>query len=79
LGLRGTRKEEKVNDCYSSPNIVRLIKSRGMRGAGHVARMGRGEEYTEFWWGNLNVRGHLGDPGVDGMMWGFEMDAAGSG
>ena len=29
-----------LNDLYSSPNIVRVIKSRGMRWAGHVARMG---------------------------------------
>ena len=33
-----------LNDLYSSPNIVRVIKSRRMRWAGHVARMraGRG-------------------------------------
>ena len=31
---------EEVNDLYSSPNIVRVIKSRIMRWAGHVARMG---------------------------------------
>jgi len=31
---------EKLNDLYSSSNIVRLIKSRRMRWAGHVARMG---------------------------------------
>jgi len=31
---------EELNDLYSSPNIVRVIKSRGMRWAGHVARMG---------------------------------------
>ena len=30
---------EKLNDLYSSPNIVRLIKSRRMRLAGHVALM----------------------------------------
>ena len=30
---------EELNDLYSSPNIVRLIKSRIMRWAGHVARM----------------------------------------
>ena len=30
----------KLNDLYSSPNIVRVIKSRRMRWAGHVARMG---------------------------------------
>ena len=31
---------EEHNDLYSSPNIVRVIKSRRMRWAGHVARMG---------------------------------------
>jgi len=31
---------EEVNDLYSSHNIVLVIKSRRMRGAGHVARMG---------------------------------------
>ena len=29
-----------LNDLYASPNIVRVIKSRRMRRAGHVARMG---------------------------------------
>ena len=33
---------EELNDLYSSPNIVRVIKSRRMRWAGHVARMGEG-------------------------------------
>jgi len=31
---------EELNDLYCSPNIVRVIKSRRMRLAGHVARMG---------------------------------------
>ena len=31
---------EELNDLYSSPNIVRVIKSRRMRWAGHLARMG---------------------------------------
>jgi len=31
---------EELNDLYSSPNIVRVIKSGRMRRAGHVARMG---------------------------------------
>jgi hypothetical protein len=30
-----------LHDLYSSPSIIRIIKSRGMRWAGHVARMGR--------------------------------------
>ena len=30
---------EELNDLYSSPNIVRVIKSRRMRWAGHVVRM----------------------------------------
>jgi len=32
--------KEELNYLYSSPNIVRVIKSRGMRWAGHVAHMG---------------------------------------
>jgi hypothetical protein len=39
---------EKLNDLYSPPNIIWVIKSRRMRRAGHVARMGRGEVYTGF-------------------------------
>jgi len=33
---------EELNDFYSSPNNLRVIKSRIMRWAGHVARMGEG-------------------------------------
>jgi hypothetical protein len=32
---------EELNDLYSSPNIVRVVKSRRMRWARHVARMGQ--------------------------------------
>jgi len=32
---------EELNGLYSSPNTVRVIKSRRMRWAGHVARMGK--------------------------------------
>jgi len=39
---------EELNDLYSSPNILRVIKSRIMRWAGHVARMGRGKGYIGF-------------------------------
>jgi hypothetical protein len=40
---------EELNDLYSSLNIVRVIKSRRMCWAGHVARM-EGEVYTGFLW-----------------------------
>jgi len=57
---------EELNDLYYSPNIIRVIKWRRMRWVGHVARMGRGEVYTGFWWGNLRVRDHLGDKEMGG-------------
>jgi hypothetical protein len=31
---------EELHNLYSSPNIIRMIKSRRLRWAGHVARMG---------------------------------------
>jgi hypothetical protein len=48
---------------YSSPTIVRVVKSRRMRWAGHVARVGegRGRAYTGFWWENL-MKELLGRP-----------------
>jgi hypothetical protein len=33
---------EELNDLYTSPTVVRVIKSRKMRWAGHVTRMGEG-------------------------------------
>ena len=45
-----------LNDLYCSPNFVRVIKSRKIRWAGHVARMGRTEAHTGFWWGNMRER-----------------------
>jgi hypothetical protein len=30
--------------------------------------MGRGEESTVFWCGNIKERGHFGDPGLDGRI-----------
>ena len=39
---------EVLSDLYCSPDIIRVIKSRRMRWAQHVARMGKGEAYTGF-------------------------------
>jgi hypothetical protein len=38
---------EELNDLYCLPNIVRAIKSRRMRWAGHVARIGGGERRVQ--------------------------------
>ena len=65
---------EDVNDLNSSPNIIRVIKLRRMRWAGHVERMGREGEtereevHTEFWWGKMKKRDLLEDLGIDGRI-----------
>jgi hypothetical protein len=59
---------EELDDLYSSPNIIRVIKSRRMRWAGHVARMGKSQVHTGFWWGDLREGDHLGGSGVDGRI-----------
>jgi len=43
---------EELNDLYCSPNIVRVIKWRRMRWAGHVARIGEERGCIVSWWGN---------------------------
>ena len=43
-----TRRNEELNDPYSSPYIVRVMKLRRMRLEGHVARSGRAEVYRVF-------------------------------
>ena len=51
MGLTGTewRKlhNEELNDLYSSPNSIRVIKSRRIRGPGNVARIG---DMTGAYW-----------------------------
>jgi len=53
---------EELNDLYSSPSIVRLIKSRRMRWAGHVARMGERRGVYRVFVGKTEVRRQLGRP-----------------
>jgi hypothetical protein len=52
---------EKLNYLYSSPNIVRVIKSR-MGWVGDAARMRKGKACTSFWCGNLRKKRPLGRP-----------------
>ena len=59
---------EQLNDLYSSPNIVRVIKSRRMRWAGHVTCMGEERGCIGSWWGNRREGDHWGDLGVDGRI-----------
>jgi len=53
---------EELNDLYSSHNIVRVIKSRRMRWAGHVARMGEEREVYRVLLGKPEGKRPLGRP-----------------
>jgi len=53
---------EDLNDLYSSPNIVRVIKSRRMRWAGHVARMGEERVVYRVLLGKQEGKRPLGRP-----------------
>jgi len=53
---------EELNDLYSSPNIVRVIKSRRMRSAGHVVRMGEERGVYRALLGKPEGRRLLGKP-----------------
>jgi hypothetical protein len=52
-----------LHNLYSSPDIIRHIKSRRLRW--HA--WGRGETCTGFWWESPRERRHLKDQGVDGI------------
>jgi hypothetical protein len=57
---------EESHNLYSSPNIIRMIKSRRMRWAGHVARMGRRGIHIGYWRESQKERGHCKDQAVGG-------------
>jgi hypothetical protein len=75
---------DELHDLYSSPNIVRVIKSRRMRWAGHVAHMEEGRGAYRVLVGRSegkrplgrprrrwedNINMDLGEIGVDGANW----------
>ena len=59
---------EELNDLFSSPNIVRVIKTRRMGWAGHVTRMGEKRGVYRVLLGNRREGDHWGDLGVDGRI-----------
>jgi hypothetical protein len=82
--MGGWRKlhNENLRDLYSSPSIIRKIKSRRMRRVGHVAQMGRRGMRIGYWWENQGERNQqenqAGDGGIililileryDGVVW----------
>ena len=53
---------EKLSDLYALPNIVRVVKSRRMRWAGHVSRMGEGRGVHRVLVGKPEGKRPLGRP-----------------
>jgi hypothetical protein len=75
---------EELHNLYSSPNIIRMIKSRRMKWARHVARMGETRNACRVFVGKPNEKRPIGRPrrrwvdnikmdlrdiGWDGMYW----------
>jgi len=59
---------EELNDLYCSPSIVRVIKSRRMRWAGHVARMVEGRGVYRVLVGKYEGKRQPENPGVGGRI-----------
>jgi len=59
---------EELNDFHSSPNIVRVVKSRRMRWVGHVARMAEERGVYRVLVGKPEERRPWGNLGVDGWI-----------
>ena len=61
-------RNEEINDLYCSSSTVRMIKSRRIRWAGHVARMWERIDVYRVLVGKLTERDQLGDPGAGERM-----------
>jgi hypothetical protein len=59
---------DELHGLYSSPNIVRVIKSRRMRWAGHVAGMGEGRGVYRVLVGRAEGKRPLGRPRLSGRV-----------
>jgi hypothetical protein len=59
---------EQLHGLLWSPNITRVMKSRRIGWAGHVARMGEEQMHTGFERGYLKARSHFIDLWVDGRI-----------
>jgi hypothetical protein len=55
---------EELHNFYSSPSIIRMMKSRRMRWAGQVARMGEKRHAYRIWWESQKERDHWEDRDV---------------
>ena len=75
-------RNEELNDLYSLPNIVRVVKSRRMRWAGHVACMGEDRGVHRVLVRKSEGKRHWGDQDVDGriiLIWIFRKLEGGRG
>jgi hypothetical protein len=73
---------EELHDLYSSPNIIRQIKSKQIGYAGHVARIGEERKVYKVSLGKPEGKNHSEDQDVDGRMgseWILERWAGGCG
>jgi hypothetical protein len=68
--MGGWRKmyNEELHNLYSSPNIIRIIKARRMRWAGHVARMGEKRNMYRLLVGKSEGKNHYEDRDVGGWI-----------
>jgi hypothetical protein len=68
--IGGWRKlyNEELHNLYPSRSIIRMSKSRRMRWAWHVARMGKRGVHIGFWWKIQKERDHYEDLDLSGRI-----------